>query len=69
LRRNQTSLAALKSSLRRYATGQAYQNYADALLADPQRAYYGSNLARLIDIRRTYDLSGVFTQPQGVPLS
>lgn len=69
LRRNETSLSALKGAVSKYGTGQAYQNYADASLADPQQAYYGSNLPRLIDIRRTYDPGGVFTQPQGVPLS
>jgi FAD/FMN-containing dehydrogenase len=69
LARNQHSLATIHGSVRRYATGAAYQNYADDTLPDPQRAYYGANLARLIDVRRRYDPTGVFTQPQGVPLS
>jgi FAD/FMN-containing dehydrogenase len=68
LARNQHSLASIHNSIRRYASGQAYQNYADDTLPNPQQAYYGANLARLIDIRRTYDPKGVFTQPQGVPL-
>jgi FAD/FMN-containing dehydrogenase len=68
LRRNQRSLTRLKESVRSYATGQAYQNYADSLLADPQQAYYATNLPRLIATRRSYDPRGVFTQPQGVPL-
>jgi FAD/FMN-containing dehydrogenase len=69
LRRNQASLAAIQAAVHGFASGQAYQNYPDASLRDPQRAYYGANLARLIEIRRTYDPTGVFTQPQGVPLS
>jgi FAD/FMN-containing dehydrogenase len=68
LARNQHSLASIHNSVRSYASGQAYQNYADDTLHNPQQAYYGANLPRLIEIRRTYDPKGVFTQPQGVPL-
>ena len=59
----------IHDSLRRYASGEAYQNYADDTLPDPLQAYYGDNLARLIEVRRTYDPSGVFNQPQGIPLA
>lgn len=69
LARNQHSLAQIHNSVRRYASGEAYQNYADDTLPDPQQAYYGHNLARLVEARRTYDPGGVFTQPQGVPLT
>jgi FAD/FMN-containing dehydrogenase len=69
LHRNQVSLAAIRAAGRQFASGQSYQNYPDSALSDPQRAYYGSNLSRLVDVRRKYDPSGVFTQPQGVPLS
>jgi FAD/FMN-containing dehydrogenase len=69
LARNQHSLASIHGTVRRYATGQAYQNYADDSLPDPQQAYYGANLARLVEVRHTYDPTGRFTQPQGVPLS
>jgi FAD/FMN-containing dehydrogenase len=68
LPRNRRSLAALHDALRPYASGEAYQNYADATLRSPQQAYYGSNLTRLVAVRRRYDPHGVFTQPQGVPL-
>jgi FAD/FMN-containing dehydrogenase len=69
LARNQHSLASIHATLRPYASGEAYQNYADDTLHNPQQAYYGANLARLIEVRRTYDPTGVFSQPQGVPLS
>jgi FAD/FMN-containing dehydrogenase len=69
LARNQHSLATIHGAARQYASGEAYQNYADDSLRHPQQAYYGANLARLIDVRRTYDPTGVFTQPQGVPLT
>jgi FAD/FMN-containing dehydrogenase len=68
LARNKQSLAAIHGAVRSYASGGAYQNYADGSLPNPQVAYYGANLPRLIDVRRTYDPTGVFTQPQGVPL-
>lgn len=67
LSRNQRSLAEIRSTLRRYATGQSYQNYADAGLHNPQRAYYGDNLPRLIDVKQQYDPTNVFNQPQGIP--
>jgi FAD/FMN-containing dehydrogenase len=69
LARNQHSLATIHGAVRRYATGGAYQNYADDSLPDPRQAYYGANLARLVDVRRRYDPTGMFTQPQGVPLA
>ncbi|HEX3823655.1 MAG TPA: FAD-dependent oxidoreductase [Mycobacteriales bacterium] len=69
LARNQHSLASIHGTLRPYASGGAYQNYADDTLPNPQKSYYGANLARLIDVRRTYDPNRVFTQLQGVPLS
>ena len=64
--RNRASLTAIHSTLHPYSTGQAYQNYADASLADPQRAYYGANLPRLIEVKQTYDPANVFAQPQGI---
>ncbi|HVT20003.1 MAG TPA: FAD-binding oxidoreductase [Mycobacteriales bacterium] len=67
LLRNRRSLMAIRATVHRYGTGGAYQNYADGGLHDPQRAYYGDNLPRLIDVKRTYDPTNVFAQPQGIP--
>jgi FAD/FMN-containing dehydrogenase len=66
LTRNQASLASIRATLHPYGTGQAYQNYADASLANPQQAYYASNLPRLTQVKQTYDPTNVFAQPQGV---
>jgi FAD/FMN-containing dehydrogenase len=66
LARNQASLAAIRSTLHPYGTGQAYQNYADASLSDPQQAYYATNLPRLTEVKQTYDPKNVFNQPQGI---
>jgi FAD/FMN-containing dehydrogenase len=46
-----------------WGTG-AYVNYADSSIADYQQAYFGSNAARLAQVRKTYDPAGFFTQPQ-----
>ncbi|MGN6475547.1 MAG: FAD-binding oxidoreductase [Mycobacteriales bacterium] len=69
LSRNRRSLAAIRSTLHRYGTGEAYQNYADPWLRGPQRAYYGDNLPRLVEVKRSYDRGNVFNQPQGIPVS
>jgi hypothetical protein len=66
---NKASLESIRSTLHEYGTGQAYQNYADASLPNPQRAYYGTNLPRLVEIKNRYDPANVFKQPQGIPRS
>lgn len=42
----------------------AYVNYADPSLSDPDTAYYGDNLPKLRSIKKKYDPTGFFTQPQ-----
>ncbi|MET0991793.1 MAG: FAD-dependent oxidoreductase [Lacisediminihabitans sp.] len=42
----------------------AYVNYADASLTDPLESYFKGNKTRLATVRKKYDPSGFFTQPQ-----
>lgn len=54
------------AALRPYASGAAYQNYADPALTDWRKAYYGSALARLDEVKKQYDPEGFFAYPQSL---
>ena len=54
-------------ALRPFASGQAYQNYIDPQLTTWQRAYYGSNLARLRQIKKDVDPDFRFRFRQAIP--
>ncbi|HEY0935582.1 MAG TPA: FAD-binding oxidoreductase, partial [Trebonia sp.] len=54
------------SSMRGYASGQAYQNYVDPDLANWKQAYYGANYPRLSAIKKKYDPTRLFTFPQAI---
>jgi FAD/FMN-containing dehydrogenase len=54
------------SSMRPYASGQAYQNYVDPDLTNWRQAYYGANYARLVAVKEKYDPSRLFIFPQAL---
>ena len=52
--------------MRRYVSGQAYQNYIDASLPHWQQAYYGANYPRLLATRERLDPHRYFSFPQAI---
>jgi hypothetical protein len=62
----ETWLRKYWTSLRRYASGQAYQNYIDPDLTTWRQAYYGANYGKLVAIKKKYDPAFLFTYPQAI---
>ncbi|WP_328561299.1 FAD-binding oxidoreductase [Streptomyces coelicoflavus] len=54
------------AAMRPYASGAAYQNYADPDLTDWRKAYYGDAAPRLARLKHQYDPDRVFTYPQAL---
>jgi FAD/FMN-containing dehydrogenase len=59
-------LASTSSALDPYTQG-AYVNYIDPAQPDYLTAYYGTNLARLVDVKRAVDPDDVFHFAQSIP--
>ncbi|MER7397215.1 FAD-binding oxidoreductase [Streptomyces sp. NPDC000151] len=60
-------LAGMHTAMRRYASGAAYQNYADPALTDWKQAYYGAAAGRLATVKQAYDPQHLFrTFPQAL---
>lgn len=57
----------MRSVMRPWSTGRAYQNYIDPRIQDWPNAYYGSNYARLVRVKAQYDPERVFNFAQGIP--
>jgi len=62
----QTWANGMRTVMQSWSSGEAYQNYIDPLLTNPLRAYYGSNLARLQQVKQKYDPNGVFSFAQAI---
>jgi FAD/FMN-containing dehydrogenase len=48
------------------SNGCSYQNYPNRQIEDFGRAYFGGNLARLLEVKKAYDPGNFFTFPQGL---
>ena len=62
----QSWLNTAHSGMRRYASGAAYQNYADPTLTNWREAYYGQAAPRLKKLKKTYDPTRFFSFPQAL---
>ncbi|WP_234431213.1 FAD-binding oxidoreductase [Streptomyces sp. NRRL F-5053] len=54
------------ATMRPWASGFAYQNYADPALRDWRHAYYGPNAERLAKVKHAYDPDRLFSFPQAL---
>ncbi|KAL2001857.1 hypothetical protein VTN02DRAFT_1122 [Thermoascus thermophilus] len=60
--------AGLESFLRPVVGPASYAGYMDAgISTNPLESYYGSNVCRLVDIKKTYDPENFFTNPDAIP--
>ncbi len=66
---NEAWIGAFADRLRRFASGQAYQNYIDPDRSDWLRAYYGQNLEKLVEVKKEWDPDGRLDFAQGIPRS
>ena len=65
---NQVWLKEFHAAMRSLTSGTSYQNFIDADEPDFLRAYYGTNLERLVSIKSQVDPNNVFHYAQSIPV-
>ena len=65
--KNQAWLSAFHEAMRPFTSDHAYQNFIDDSQTNFLRTYYGSNLERLVQVKRHYDPNNVFRYRQSIP--
>ena len=66
---NEAWLDAFHAAMRPFTSDESFQNFVDGAETDFLRAYYGTNLERLVEIKRRYDPDNLFRFPQSIPLT
>ena len=66
---NEAWLADFHAAMRPFTSDESFQNFADGAETNYLRAYYGTNLERLVEIKRRYDPVNLFRFQQWIPLS
>ena len=67
--KNQVWLNRFHEAMTEHTSDQCYQNFIDDSQKDYLHAYYGSNLPRLVGVKRAVDPHNVFHYPQSIPLT
>jgi FAD/FMN-containing dehydrogenase len=66
---NEAWLDTFHAAMRPFTSDESFQNFVDGAETDYLRAYYGTNLERLVEVKRRYDPGNLFRFPQSIPLS
>lgn len=61
-------LDAFHNEMEQYTSAECYQNFIDRRQNNYLEAYYGTNLARLQQVKQQVDPTNMFTYPQAIPL-
>lgn len=64
---NRDWLNNFHNEMQPYTSSNSYQNFIDRLQTDHLNSYYGSNLEKLMQVKKAYDGGNLFNYPQSIP--